>query len=82
MGKYLLIRIINALIVLSIVTLVVSALFVKMAEKDLENRIQELVNSEYQSLLQQNKAPSDPEKWREERIAYYKHQFKLDRPYW
>ncbi|AFK21947.1 ABC transporter permease [Pyrococcus sp. ST04] len=82
MGKYLLIRALNALIVLSIVTLVVSALFVKMAEKDLENRIQELVNSEYQSLVQKGRAPADPEAWREERIAYYRHQFKLDRPYW
>ncbi|AAL80315.1 ABC transporter permease [Pyrococcus furiosus DSM 3638] len=81
LGKYLLIRAINALIVLSIVVLVVSALFVKVAEKELESRIQEIVNAEYQSLVQQNRAPSDPEAWKMERIKYYRHLYKLDQPY-
>ncbi|AEC51763.1 oligopeptide transport system permease protein appB [Pyrococcus sp. NA2] len=82
LGKYLIIRLINALIVLSIVTLVVSALFVKVAEKDLQSRIQELVNAEYQSLTQRGRAPENVTAWQEERIAYYRHLYKLDKPYW
>ncbi|MDI3475803.1 MAG: peptide/nickel transport system permease protein [Thermococcaceae archaeon] len=80
-GKYVLIRILNAIIVLTLVTLVMSALFVKVAEKDLENRIIEQVNAEFQSLQKQGRAPDNPDEWRAQRIAYYRHEYKLDRSY-
>ncbi|AEH25253.1 ABC transporter permease [Pyrococcus yayanosii] len=82
MGKYLLIRAINALIVLGIVTLVVAALFVKVAEKNLTDQIISQVNAEYQSLLQKGRAPEDPEAWKQARIEYYKQLYHLDKPYW
>lgn len=59
-GRYVLIRILNALIVLTLVTLVMSALFVKVAEKDLQNRIIEQVNAEFQALQKQEEPRKIP----------------------
>jgi len=81
-GKYLLIRAINALIVLSLVTLVVSALFVKVAEKDLEEQIIQRINAEIQALQQQGKHVENLDEFRAERLAYYQHLYHLDKPYW
>lgn len=81
-GRYLVIRILNALVVLTLVTLVMSALFVKVAEKDLENTIIQQVNAEFQALQQKGRIPDDPDAWRASRIEYYRGQYHLDKPYW
>ena len=80
-GKYLIIRFLNALVVLALVTILVSALFVKVAEQDLTNTIQERVNGELQALQRQGHAPENPDEWRAERIKFYRHQYHLDKSY-
>lgn len=81
-GKYLVIRILNALVVLTIVTLVMSALFVKVAEKDLQETIIQRVNAEFQALQQKGQTPEDPDAWRAQRLEYYRSMYHLDKPYW
>jgi peptide/nickel transport system permease protein len=84
-SKYLTIRLINALLVLTFVTFVVSILFVKVSEDEAVTRIAEVMNNEARNpaiLRLKLNNPEEFEKWKSEREAQLKRQFELDKPFW
>ena len=85
-GKYIAIRLLNALLVLALVTLLVSVLFTKVAEEDIRSTIQEQINLKLRSNPElQKQLAADPEKlqeWYEREYNRLIHVYELDKPFW
>lgn len=85
-GRYLTIRLLNAILVLVLVTLLVSILFTKVAEDQLKSTIQETINQKVrQDPELQRLAKSDPsalEEWKEREYKRLLHVYELDKPFW
>ena len=85
-GRYITIRLLNALLVLVLVTLLVSVLFTKVAEQELKVYIQETINAKARAdpNIQKLRA-ADPEafiKWQEKEYNRLMRVYGLDQPFW
>lgn len=85
-GRYLAIRLLNAALVLALVTLLVSVLFTKVAEEDLRSSIQEQINFKLRANPElQKQLSADPEKFQEWYQREYNRLirvYELDKPFW
>lgn len=84
-GKYLLFRIINALIILMIATFIVSALFVKVTLEDNKSKYYDALRSWDQSqgrLIRQQSGEQAYERAKKEIEKKLKQQYNLDKGYW
>ena len=80
-GKYVAYRTVNAIIILFLAVLLMSALFTKLATIQLESQVQSTVVQEARAYSQHHgSAPS--QEWIEQRTAYWRHYYGLDQPYW
>jgi len=80
-GKYVAYRIVNAIIILFLAVLLMSALFTKLATVQLEAQVQDTVVQEARAYAQQHGIAPTKE-WLDERTAYWEHYYGLDQPYW
>jgi len=85
-GRYITIRLLNALLVLALVTLLVSVLFTKVAEEDIRSSIQEQINLKLRSNPElQRQLAADPAKlqeWYQREYNRLIHVYELDKPFW
>ena len=80
-GKYVAYRTVNAIIILFLAVLLMSALFTKLATIQLESQVQSTVVQEARTYAQQHGIPPTKE-WLEQRTKYWEHYYGLDQPYW
>jgi len=80
-GKYVAYRTVNAIIILFLAVLLMSALFTKLATIQLEAQVQSTVVQEARAYAQQHGIPPTKE-WLDQRTKYWEHYYGLDQPYW
>ncbi len=85
-SSYLVLRLVNALLVLTIALLISALVFNKLADQQMRSMIREIVKGELQSnpeLLRSLQKNSTALKiWMEERTKYYMSVYGLDKPLW
>ncbi len=80
-GRYVAYRTVNAIIILFLAVLLMSALFTKLADRQLHAQVEDLVHADARSYAQQHhQAPS--KEWIMQDRQYWEHYYKLDKPYW